>query len=91
MATAATMDAPQLLPKEQWKPDVAAPSCWHCLVNFTVFTRRHHCRVCGEVFCDACSDKRARLFDPTNHTVSSSPKRVCSACAALSEAFRKCS
>jgi hypothetical protein len=26
-----------------------------CLKSFGVFTRRHHCRTCGRIFCDDCT------------------------------------
>ena len=34
--------------------DKARPECFNCQETFTVTTRRHHCRCCGEVFCKAC-------------------------------------
>ena len=37
-----------------WQPDEDAPVCNDCMVRFTLLLRRHHCRVCGLVFCDAC-------------------------------------
>lgn len=50
--------------------------CHRCRVAFGVIQRRHHCRACGQVFCQQCSSK-----------VSTLPKfgiekevRVCEAC-----------
>ena len=43
-----------------WNPD--CPNCELCETKFTLFNRRHHCRVCGRVVCDACSENR--LFVP---------------------------
>ena len=35
-----------------WVPDGDRLACFHCEVPFsTLKTRRHHCRLCGEVFC----------------------------------------
>ncbi|KDO19387.1 hypothetical protein SPRG_15128 [Saprolegnia parasitica CBS 223.65] len=42
-------------PKEAWVPDAARQRCIHCSRPFSLFRRRHHCRVCGDVLCGACS------------------------------------
>ena len=34
--------------------DHVAASCYSCATKFTAFRRRHHCRVCGQIFCHAC-------------------------------------
>eukprot|EP00090_Calanus_glacialis_P042474 TRINITY_DN7532_c0_g1_i3.p1 TRINITY_DN7532_c0_g1~~TRINITY_DN7532_c0_g1_i3.p1 ORF type:complete len:761 (+),score=322.19 TRINITY_DN7532_c0_g1_i3:35-2317(+) len=31
--------------------------CHRCRVQFSTFTRQHHCRACGQVFCGKCSAK----------------------------------
>ena len=36
-------------------------SCSICQVSFGFFTRRHHCRACGALCCDACSRERVQL------------------------------
>ncbi|XP_066927794.1 hepatocyte growth factor-regulated tyrosine kinase substrate-like [Clytia hemisphaerica] len=33
--------------------------CHLCRVKFGTFTRQHHCRACGEVFCNSCSSKKS--------------------------------
>jgi hypothetical protein len=38
-----------------WVPDEQRAACTLCSAMFTLFTRRHHCRQCGEVFCAACT------------------------------------
>lgn len=38
-----------------WKDDLASDQCQHCGVRFsTVQCRRHHCRMCLDIFCGAC-------------------------------------
>lgn len=41
--------------------DAEAAECGQCGTAFSFFTRRHHCRLCGDVFCDACTQHRATL------------------------------
>uniref|UniRef100_A0A914I9L2 Hepatocyte growth factor-regulated tyrosine kinase substrate n=1 Tax=Globodera rostochiensis TaxID=31243 RepID=A0A914I9L2_GLORO len=43
-------------------PDWAeGENCYRCRVEFGVFTRKHHCRACGQIFCDKCSNKQMLL------------------------------
>lgn len=42
--------------KSTWVPDGDAPDCGSCGQNFNLFNRRHHCRACGDVFCNRCSN-----------------------------------
>eukprot|EP01104_Vermistella_antarctica_P007935 TRINITY_DN1967_c3_g2_i1.p1 TRINITY_DN1967_c3_g2~~TRINITY_DN1967_c3_g2_i1.p1 ORF type:complete len:544 (-),score=77.45 TRINITY_DN1967_c3_g2_i1:89-1519(-) len=62
--------------KPVWIPDDQQPTCFKCDVRFSTFTRRHHCRRCGQIFCDACSDNRVRLPNIGYHSLS----RVCGVC-----------
>ena len=41
--------------KTNWMPDQLCKTCYACEAQFTVFRRRHHCRLCGQVFCSRCS------------------------------------
>ncbi|KAK0550312.1 hypothetical protein OC846_003022 [Tilletia horrida] len=45
----------------QWENDADAAECRGCSRRFTFFLRKHHCRRCGRIFCDACSTHRAHL------------------------------
>ncbi|KAJ2387348.1 hypothetical protein GGI23_006298, partial [Coemansia sp. RSA 2559] len=54
----------QLLPESAWEPDDATAVCHQCSRRFTLFLRRHHCRRCGLVFCDTCSQRRILLAAP---------------------------
>lgn len=49
--------------------------CNLCKFHFTLFDRRHHCRMCQRAVCNACS--RDRLFLPGSSTA----QRVCTECA----------
>ena len=40
-----------------WINDSLVTACHNCKVEFGVFTRKHHCRNCGNIFCYACSSK----------------------------------
>ncbi|KAL7566411.1 hypothetical protein ACA910_000894 [Epithemia clementina (nom. ined.)] len=46
---------PQSESRQHWMPDKLCKQCYSCETNFTVFRRRHHCRICGQVFCNQCS------------------------------------
>lgn len=37
------------------------PECYRCRSVFSVFTRKHHCRACGQIFCDKCSSREMAL------------------------------
>jgi hypothetical protein len=46
----------------QWMPDSCAPECKGCCRPFKPLVRlRHHCRLCGLIFCHGCSSKRVLL------------------------------
>jgi hypothetical protein len=50
----------QLLAKGQWVPDSASGACRLCEKEFSCWTRRHHCRHCGELLCADCSRCQGR-------------------------------
>lgn len=46
----------------QWMPDSCASECKACCLPFKPIVRlRHHCRLCGLIFCHTCSSKRVLL------------------------------
>ncbi|KDO19961.1 hypothetical protein SPRG_13066 [Saprolegnia parasitica CBS 223.65] len=59
-----------------WVPDSLADKCYQCQANFSLVLRRHHCRRCGNIFCDACSLSRMPLVSAGFFT----PVRVCDKC-----------
>ncbi|MBN3311066.1 pleckstrin homology domain-containing family F member 1 [Amia ocellicauda] len=58
-----------------WIPDRASAICMRCSEKFTVTQRRHHCRQCGFVVCNACSKYRFVI-----RSISCKPVRVCFMC-----------
>lgn len=38
----------------RWLPDAIAYNCKLCNSDFGIFLRKHHCRFCGDVFCNNC-------------------------------------
>ncbi|XP_018915374.1 RUN and FYVE domain-containing protein 2-like isoform X1 [Bemisia tabaci] len=58
----------------QWVDDKQASKCHACAREFTLARRKHHCRNCGEIFCNACSDNTMPM--PS----SAKPERVCDTC-----------
>ena len=45
----------------EWKPDKDAKQCTLCQAEFSITTRRHHCRNCGECFCSRCCSNNTTL------------------------------
>jgi len=52
---------PQSLPKNQWVPDSERSNCNSCKSKFGITLRKHHCRICGEIYCNKCSNYRYRF------------------------------
>jgi len=50
-----------------------------CTSKFNLFKRRHHCRKCGFVVCDACSQDRLKI--PELSTSEPKGSRVCTSCS----------
>ena len=64
--------------KDHWVPDEAVNKCTSCGNDFGAFLRRHHCRNCGDIFCDKCTQGRTPLTADEN----AQPVRVCDRCMA---------
>ncbi|KAI5927717.1 FYVE zinc finger-domain-containing protein [Camillea tinctor] len=45
----------------RWQPDAEVTYCPICRTQFSIFVRKHHCRKCGRVVCNACSPHRIIL------------------------------
>ncbi|XP_048361547.1 RUN and FYVE domain-containing protein 2 isoform X2 [Sphaerodactylus townsendi] len=70
-------EANKTLQGQVWLKDKEATHCKLCEKEFSLSKRKHHCRNCGEIFCNACSDNELPL--PS----SPKPVRVCDSCHAL--------
>ncbi|XP_017125000.1 putative 1-phosphatidylinositol 3-phosphate 5-kinase [Drosophila elegans] len=40
-----------------WMPDSKAKECYDCSQKFSTFRRKHHCRLCGQIFCSKCCNQ----------------------------------
>ncbi|CAJ0945376.1 unnamed protein product, partial [Mesorhabditis belari] len=40
--------------RQYWMPDSTGRECYQCEEKFTAFRRKHHCRLCGQIFCAKC-------------------------------------
>ena len=62
----------------QWMPDSCAPACKACCQPFKPVVRlRHHCRLCGLIFCHQCSQEKVLLPPKFGYR---EPQRVCDRC-----------
>ena len=60
-------------------PDKDRPFCVKCQTKFQPpFQKRHHCRSCGDVYCNKCSDNKATLVLPGSEYLE--PVRICDYC-----------
>ncbi|KAI2637297.1 FYVE zinc finger protein [Xylaria nigripes] len=68
--------------RHHWKPDPEATICDEpaCLRNFNYWTRRHHCRRCGNIFCDLHSNFGVPLDQDANYNPRGNMSRACAHC-----------
>jgi hypothetical protein len=71
----------------KWIPDSERNSCALCKKAFTMLTWKHHCRQCGDIFCDACSrhTKHVTLPAARDSNKERQPVRVCDTCYKLAQ------
>ncbi|XP_036941638.1 zinc finger FYVE domain-containing protein 1 isoform X2 [Acanthopagrus latus] len=60
-----------------WKPNSLILKCHKCAEEFQPNDTKHHCRACGEGFCDSCSSKTRPVPE---RGWGLAPVRVCDAC-----------
>lgn len=61
----------------RWQPDFVTDSCSICRLQFTFFTRRHHCRKCGRVVCAYCSQNAIKYLPSTLVVHANGPPTRC--------------
>ncbi|XP_061156343.1 zinc finger FYVE domain-containing protein 26 isoform X1 [Syngnathus typhle] len=62
--------------QKDWVPDTKEHMCMVCRrERFTMFNRRHHCRRCGRLVCQACSERKMAIDGRPGEEV-----RVCDQC-----------
>ncbi|TKR87699.1 hypothetical protein L596_012057 [Steinernema carpocapsae] len=69
--------------KRYWMPDSTGKECYECQEKFTAFRRRHHCRLCGQIFCSKCSNAQI----PGALLGYMGDLRLCSYCARIVESY----
>ncbi|XP_012288982.1 RUN and FYVE domain-containing protein 2 isoform X3 [Orussus abietinus] len=57
-----------------WTKDRSITHCKGCNREFTLTRRKHHCRNCGKIFCNSCSENTIAMPN------SAKPVRVCDEC-----------
>lgn len=67
-----------------WQKDSEATEC-KCGSQFSIFNRKHHCRLCGHIFCGTCTTSRSTIPSFIQTTIQTSDVRLCDTC------FIKCS
>jgi len=69
-----------------WISDETVTICQGCRQYFSPFRRKHHCRNCGNIFCQNCSSNTTTLPFLGYHRY----VRVCKRCLRLVEFLNKC-
>lgn len=72
------------------QPDQESTVCDHatCKRHFSYFTRRHHCRKCGNIFCDTHSAFEVPLDQDADYNPRGVPSRACAHCYAQFKEWR---
>ncbi|KAI7801616.1 putative RUN and FYVE domain-containing protein 1, partial [Triplophysa rosa] len=60
-----------------WLKDDEATNCKQCQKEFSISRRKHHCRNCGDIYCNSCSSNELALSSYPR------PVRVCDICHSL--------
>ncbi|KAK7265492.1 hypothetical protein RJT34_33112 [Clitoria ternatea] len=73
---------PPNVSRDFWMPDQSCRVCYECDSQFTIFNRRHHCRICGRVFCAKCTANSipAQSDEPNTGREDWERIRVCNYC-----------
>ncbi|CAK7356447.1 unnamed protein product [Dovyalis caffra] len=73
---------PASVSRDFWMPDQSCRVCYECDSQFTIINRRHHCRLCGRVFCAKCTANSVPVpsSDPRTAPEDWEKIRVCNYC-----------
>ena len=71
----------KILSKEFWMLDENAKDCFYCGEPFSTFRRKHHCRLCGQIFDGKCT---SLISGP--RLGQSGPVRICKQCESIMNA-----
>jgi len=63
--------------KQHWMPDNLCKHCYSCEAPFTLVRRKHHCRLCGMIFCSTCSAYFVKISTQAPESMSLSSKGDC--------------
>ena len=74
--------SPQTAPA-QWVPDLLANECMQCHAKFGVATWKHHCRLCGGIYCQSCAQLKTDISK-----FGLSDARLCSPCYSVVAVMR---
>ena len=62
----ALFKVPEWQKSSKWLESCEVEWCTKCSSNFNFLTRKHHCRLCGYVYCDKCSRTSLLLYFDKN-------------------------
>ena len=74
----------QEIKKNFWVENSLSTNCFECEVKFSTFmVRQHHCRICGNIFCNNCTSKQIHIL--LNNKIIK--LRICSYCFNICQNF----
>ncbi|XP_054736493.1 putative 1-phosphatidylinositol 3-phosphate 5-kinase isoform X1 [Anastrepha obliqua] len=68
-----------------WMPDSKAKECYDCAQRFSTFRRKHHCRLCGQIFCSKCCNQVV----PGKIIMCAGELKVCNYCSKIVLSYLK--
>ena len=69
-----------------WMPDSTCTECYSCLRPFTKIRRKHHCRICGNIFCNRCCSNYLAIMIGMDLNKNRT-ERTCNYCRETAENF----
>lgn len=61
-----------------WVDDNSVNRCMSCQTSFSFFCRRHHCRLCGRIFCSSCTPHMEVIPEQMQKLIPTSPPKYSS-------------